>query len=94
MLGSAELRLNFSSFLRDVPDIPRFAGEYLTSQCLLENLGISEASLGVLDKFKCGSAVPNIKYNCSVFFETNVLIIYVCFQIYFSQTTIVKIIQN
>ena len=35
---------------------------------LLENLWISEASLGILEKFQCSSALPNIKYNYVVLF--------------------------
>ena len=35
---------------------------------LLENLSISEPSLGILQNFQCRSALPNIKYNCAVLF--------------------------
>ena len=35
---------------------------------LLENLWISEPSLGILEKFQRSSALPNIKYNCAVLF--------------------------
>ena len=35
---------------------------------LLENLWISEPSLGILEKFRHSSALPNIKYNCVVLF--------------------------
>ena len=35
---------------------------------LLENLSISEPSLGILQNFQCRSALPNIKYNCVVLF--------------------------
>ena len=34
----------------------------------LENLWISEPSLGILEKFQRSSALPNIKYNCAVLF--------------------------
>ena len=35
---------------------------------LLENLSISEPSLGILQNFQRRSALPNIKYNCAVLF--------------------------
>ena len=34
----------------------------------LENLSISEPSLGILEKFQRHSALPNIKYNCALLF--------------------------
>ena len=51
---------------------------------LLENLWISESSLGILEKFQCSSALPNIRYNCAVIIlESIVLGIYLWFKIYF-----------
>ena len=38
------------------------------TQFLLENLWISEPSLGILEKFQQSLALPNIKYNCAVLF--------------------------
>ena len=35
---------------------------------LLENLWISEPSLGTLEQFQYSLALPNIKYNCAVLF--------------------------
>ena len=35
---------------------------------LLENLWISESSLGILEKFQRSSDLPNIKYNCVLLF--------------------------
>ena len=35
---------------------------------LLENLWISEPSLGILEKFQHSSDLPNIKYNCALLF--------------------------
>ena len=48
-------------------------GEWLTvhmveTHFLLENLLISEPSLGILGKLQCSSAPLNIKYNCAVLF--------------------------
>ena len=40
----------------------------LETHLLLENLCISEPSLGILEKFQCSLALPNIKYNCVVLF--------------------------
>ena len=45
-LGTAELRWNFSSWLRDTPDIYRFPEVHIV---LLENLWISGASWGILE---------------------------------------------
>ena len=52
---------------------------------LLENLWISGAFLGTLGKFQHSLALPNIKYNCAIYiiFVSCVLIICVCFKIYF-----------
>ena len=36
--------------------------------CTVGNLWISEPSSGILEKFQCSSALPNIKYNCVVLF--------------------------
>ena len=33
---------------------------------LLENLGISEPSLGIPEKFQYRSAIPNIRYNYAI----------------------------
>ena len=39
-----------------------------TVNFLLENLWILGPSLGILEKFQCSSALPNIKYNCAILF--------------------------
>ena len=60
---------NFSSWLRDVPDIYRFPVMHMVkTEFLLENLWISGASLCLLEKFQCSSAIPNMKYNCAILF--------------------------
>ena len=60
---------NFSGLLRDVSDIHRFPTVHMAEiHFLLENLWISEPFLGILEKFQCSSALPNIKYNCAVLF--------------------------
>ena len=41
---------------------------YTDFPSLLENLGISEPSTSILQKFKFHSDVLHIKYNCIVFF--------------------------
>ena len=57
----------FSSYLRDAPDIYRFpSGHMVKTHFLLENLGISEPSLGKAKKFQCRSAFPNIRYKYTV----------------------------
>ena len=43
---------------------------------LLENLSISEPSLGILQNFQHRSALPNTKYNCAVLFLRQVY--YLC----------------
>ena len=54
---------------RNAPDIHRFQTKHmLETHCLLENLLISEPSLGKLKKFQRSSALPNIKCNCVVLF--------------------------
>ena len=52
---------------------------------LFENLWISETSLGMLEKFKCSLALPNIKYNFVVLVLSQLywLFIYLCFKRYF-----------
>ena len=56
----------------------------LETHFLLENLWISEPSLGILEKFQRSSALPIIKYNCVVYiFESTVLVIYLYLKIYF-----------
>ena len=40
----------------------------LETHFLLENLWISEPSLGILEKFQRSSALPSMKYNCVVLF--------------------------
>ena len=47
----------------------RFAKVHMVeTHFLLENLKISEPSLGILEKFQRSSARPNIKYNCALLF--------------------------
>ena len=40
----------------------------LEKHFLLENLSISEPSLGILKKINCSLSLPNTKYNCVVLF--------------------------
>ena len=48
-----------------------------------------------MEKFQHSRAVPNIKYNCVVlFFETNILLIYLCFQIFSHSPLLWKVCQN
>ena len=55
--------------LHVTPDIYGFLKVYkVETHFLLENLWISEPSLGILEKFQCSSALPNMKYNCAVLF--------------------------
>ena len=57
----------FSSWLRDTPDIHRFPTVHMVkTNFLLENLSISEPSLGEQEKFQCCSALPNIKYKFTI----------------------------
>ena len=52
ILGRVELCWNFSSWLKDAPDIYRFPVVHMFNiHFLLENLWISGTSLGVLEKF-------------------------------------------
>ena len=61
--------LEFFQQLRDASDIHRFPTVHMPeTHFLLENLWISEPSLGILEKFQRSSALPNIKYNCVVLF--------------------------
>ena len=56
----------------------------LETHFLLENLCISEPSLGILEKFQRSSALPNIKYNCVVLFLGKLYWLFpLCFKIYF-----------
>ena len=51
--------------MRDVPDIYRFPTVHMVkTHFLLEILGTSEPSLGILEKFQWSLALLNIKYNC------------------------------
>ena len=69
VLGTAELCLNFSSWLRDVHDIYWIPVVHMVkTHFLLENLWISGASLDILEKFQCSWALPNVKYNCAILF--------------------------
>ena len=69
ILGRAELRWNFSSWLRDASDIHRFPTLHMVNiHFLLENLWISKPYLSILEKFQCSLALPNIKYNCAILF--------------------------
>ena len=53
IIGRAEQHWKFSSWLRDAPDIYRFPVVHMVkTHFLLENLSISWASLGILEKFK------------------------------------------
>ena len=66
---SAYKMFAFSSCLRNATDIYRFPIVHMVkTHFLLENLSISEPSLGILQNFQCRSALPNIKYNCAVLF--------------------------
>ena len=76
ILGRAKLISCFWNFsvcwLRDASrgnPIYRFPVVHMVkNHFLLENLWIWAASSGILEKFQCGSAVPNIKYNCAILF--------------------------
>ena len=69
ILGRAEWRWNFSSILKDGSYIHRFQKVHMVeTHFLLENLWISEPSLGILEKFQHSSALPNIEYNCALLF--------------------------
>ena len=58
-----------SSCLSDATHIYRFPIVHMVkTHFLLENLSISEPSLGILHNFQRRSALPNIKYNCAVLF--------------------------
>ena len=68
-MGRPNLHLNFSSILKDGPDIYRFPILHMTeTHFLLENLSISESSLGILEKFQLSMGLPIIKYCCVVLF--------------------------
>ena len=61
--------LQFFQLSRDASDIHRFPTLHMVeTHFLLENLWISWASLGILEKFQCSSVLPNVKYNCAVLF--------------------------
>ena len=65
----ADLHWKVSSCLRDPTDIYIFPIVHMVkTYFLLENLSISEPSLGILQNFQHRSALPNIKYNCAVLF--------------------------
>ena len=49
---------NFSGLLRDASDMQRFPTVHMVETHFLS---ISEPSLGILEKFQCSSALPNIK---------------------------------
>ena len=69
ILRGAELCWNFSNWLRDTPDTYRFPAVHLVKTHFpLKNLWISGASLGILGKIQCNSAVSSIKYNCAILF--------------------------
>ena len=52
---------------------------------LLENLWISEPSLGILEKFQRSSDLPNIKYNCALLFWSQLYWVFIYdFKIYVS----------
>ena len=62
ILERAELGWNFSSIPKDGCDIPRFQTVHMVgTHFLLENLWISQPSLGVMEKFQPSSALSNIK---------------------------------
>ena len=96
ILGRAELRWNFSSWLKDASDIYRLPILHMVkTHFLLENLWISKPSLSILKKFQRSSALPNIKYNCSILFLCQMYRSFVYASKYiFSQTTIIKPSQN
>ena len=69
MFSVQKFSLNFSSSLRDTPDIYRFPiVDRVKIHFLLGNLLISGASLGRLEKFKHSFVLLNIKYNCAIVF--------------------------
>ena len=74
ILGRVKLHWNFSSWLRDGSDIYRLPILHMVkTHFLLENLWISKPSLSILEKFQRSSALPNIKYNCSIlYFVSNI----------------------
>ena len=60
---------------------------------LLENLWISKPSLSVLEKFQSNSAVPNIKYNCTILFLCEMYCSFVyALKYIFSKTIIILLI--
>ena len=76
---------NFSSIPKDAPDIHQFPiGHVAKSHLLLENLWISEPSIGVLEKFQHSLALWNIKCNCTVLFlsQLHLLFIYATKYVY------------
>ena len=58
--------LEFFHFdIRDAPDFHRFPTMHMVKTHFpLENLSTSEPSLGILKKFQCSLALPNMKCNC------------------------------
>ena len=84
-MGRPELRGNFASILKDDSDIYRFPTLHMAeTHFLLENQSISESSLDILEKFPRSSGLPILEYNYVVLFlGQNVLVIYLCCQIYF-----------
>ena len=85
LLGRAELCWNFSSWLRDAPDIYRFPVEHMFKiHFLLENLQISGTSLGSLEKFQHSLALPNTKCNCVILFLCQMYWSFLyCFKIFY-----------
>ena len=58
---------------------------------LLENLWISEPSLGILEKFQRSSDLPNIKYNCVLLFLNQLYWVFIYESKYiFSYTPMLK----
>ena len=54
----------FGGINKDASDIYRFPALHMAkTHFLLENLLISEVSLGILEKFQCNSDLPNANYN-------------------------------
>ena len=74
----------FSCYLGIPNEYHRFPTVYVGKTNFLLKIGKSEPSLGMLEILKHRAALSNIKFNCAViFFEKNVFVLCVCFQIHF-----------
>ena len=73
-----------STKIMDGSDIHRFPKVHMAeTHFLLENLLISEPSLGKLEKFQHRSALPNIKYNCALLFWSHLYWVFIYVYKYF-----------